>query len=736
MATAQSKLDILIEARNSASGTLRQVQSDASGLENALVGIGTGLVAAFSIEAIRRVADASFELARMSAQTTDIKASFDQLGASVGQSSVAMMSSLKEASRGAISDYDLMLNANRAMMSGVADSAEEIAALMDVARARSQAVGATTADAFQDIVTGIARGSTQILDNLNIFLDLTTVYEEYASGISKTVAQLSDQEKKQALVNAVLRDSADLVKANEAAGNDAASNFERMDAAISNAKDALGGLFQPAMVVVANSIADAAQAAADSMNEMAHIDSTNTLWAKGDDITRTLEAMEAAAQRMREAGGSGDVAGLKEAANHIEMLRASLQAMGEQYNVAAAQTGAPLIDLAMLQQGNMAFQEMSVGLNNIEAAADGASAALGMMNTLAQEAWDIAVAQSLAITQQIESAAAASGALFAGKQGGDAGLARQQAVTAELTAQRKLWLDLNYTTKEIDEVLMPGYISQLREADQSLFRAASNTTVLSDEARAAKAEFESLKGTIEGVLQGALNTGVASADSILESMGLRPDAINEDARRLADVAIKGFDSPWADYFRTAHPGLFDDMFFGDIKAVAAQQLKDFEDGLNPELIDRDRAKERIKRMIIGDQSMAAMASELAAELSSELGVPMQQALQAAQGELGMGGGMLGVGGESAQGFTDGAVMKLDETGGGAAFVDRYVGQMRGNFSVLGTAGRDAAKVWSDGFYGYAAENLSPALISLLAQLVTPSVMAQFAQQGSLEGAVP
>ena len=47
---------------------------------------------------------------------------------------------------------------------------------------------------------------------------------------------------------------------------------------------------------------------------------------------------------------------------------------------------------------------------------------------------------------------------------------------------------------------------------------------------------------------------------------------------------------------------------GDIKTKAAQLLKDFEDGLNPQLIDKDKAKERVKRMILGDASMAELAA--------------------------------------------------------------------------------------------------------------------------------
>ena len=126
-------------------------------------------------------------------------------------------------------------------------------------------------------------------------------------------------------------------------------------------------------------------------------------------------------------------------------------------------------------------------------------------------------------------------------------------------------------------------VEAAREAEKATRATGGAVEQLSD-------EYQNLQSAVQSALSGALDVGVGvSADSLLESMGLRPDALNEDARRLADVAVKGWDSPWADYFRTTFPQMFDDMYFGgDIKAVAAQQLKDFEDGLNPELIDHEQ----------------------------------------------------------------------------------------------------------------------------------------------------
>lgn len=59
-------------------------------------------------------------------------------------------------------------------------------------------------EALDDIVTGLGRGSAQILDNLGIVVNQTEAQEKYAQSVGKTVEQLSEVEKKQALVNAVV----------------------------------------------------------------------------------------------------------------------------------------------------------------------------------------------------------------------------------------------------------------------------------------------------------------------------------------------------------------------------------------------------------------------------------------------------------------------------------------------------------------------------------------------------
>lgn len=133
-----------------------------------------------------------------------VRNSFDRLTKDIWQNSQEILNSLKDASKGTVSDFNLMLSANKAMSLWVAKNTEEFTTLMEIARVKGQAMWLTMEQAFNDIVTWLWRSSPMILDNLWITIKLWEAQELYAQKLWKTVEQLTDQEKKQALINAVV----------------------------------------------------------------------------------------------------------------------------------------------------------------------------------------------------------------------------------------------------------------------------------------------------------------------------------------------------------------------------------------------------------------------------------------------------------------------------------------------------------------------------------------------------
>ena len=184
-------------------------------------------------------------------KTKEAEEAMDRLSRNLNLNSKDILSGLQTASKGAVSNYGLILSANKAMSLGVAKNTNDFTTLwaltfsetvlfttlMEIARIKAKNMGITTTQAYNDIVTGLGRGSAMILDNLGITINAAQANEEYAKSIGKTVSQLTDAEKKQALINKVVADGK---KELEAAGEVMLTDAERRQkliAQIENMKD-------------------------------------------------------------------------------------------------------------------------------------------------------------------------------------------------------------------------------------------------------------------------------------------------------------------------------------------------------------------------------------------------------------------------------------------------------------------------------------------------------------------
>lgn len=179
---------------------------------------------------------------------------FQALEAQVGRSADNLIASLREATRGQASDFELLTAANKALALGI--EKDSLPALAKTAQALGKITGRSASEAFQDITTGIGRASPLILDNLGIVFDVTAEYEKYAETLGKTGDQLSKFEQKQALVNATIESSAPVVAALNAKSETSADKFERFGAVIDNLKVKIGENFIDGLTEIQQSFSD------------------------------------------------------------------------------------------------------------------------------------------------------------------------------------------------------------------------------------------------------------------------------------------------------------------------------------------------------------------------------------------------------------------------------------------------------------------------------------------------
>jgi hypothetical protein len=826
--TAKDSGTPVINNFKTALGSIDQVAGQAAtglGGLNAAMALGG---AALGIGGVVQLTQALFGLAEAGASFTELENASTALAESFGVNGNAMLSAMREAADGTIGDAQLMIAANRAIVTGVGANAQEMATLIEDAKARADAFGVSSTQAFDTLITAIGNASPRMLKQLGYTIDLTEANEAYAASIGVASDKLTEQQQRASILQAVLAQTGRIP-----ATDSAADSFERLGVSIEKAKISLGTLIAPALVPAIEGVTFALdelsarmQGLPDGLNESLAIsvnqiqDWQNRLGAaqqQNAGVADFLFGTQTAGTFDDEiAAANEQIAAFQQLKTTVELANQALEqgATGAGQYVAqvnaiadaAANSGSLTQEqVAALQGLNAELNNAIGGLNSAAAAEANLSATVASVNpqldeqtTKLKAMWVAAAgalgaatafdgykksvaeaqqanqaftalnnlglapdreffdAQQLAEAQEgikelqaianepVQIKAAVDSASFAAgqkaiqdalKAGQDQTLAQQAGVAAsvqttqELERQVEAWEAAGYSAGQITNLLLPSMRSQI----------SSTVDGVSEMEKA----FDKVKSAAQGVIQSALNPGVGvDPNAILESMGLREDAVNENARRLADIAQNGLkDQSWLPVFKDSAPQAWADLMEaqsagGDIRAAAARLLLDFQDGLRPDLLDKEKAKELVRRAILGDQNSAALASEIATELSTELGVSLAAAQDAANSALGV--DVEGKGGASQLTITP--VVSFGE---GAAEEAKKLGstikaglESESSLKALMQAGTAAAATWGSAFLTAVGDKVPPELIDMLTSLITPQVQARLGGLAGQTGATP
>jgi len=163
--------------------------------------------AAFSLQGVLLqvgVALSASALIERAKDVEQVRLAFDNLTASIGGTSSAFLVGLRKATRGAVSDLELMRVANNAILLGVTKNQDQFVELARIARRLGQALGRTATESINDLALGIGRRSRKILDNLGLIVKVGEANENYARSLGKLAKDLSIAEQNQAFLNATL----------------------------------------------------------------------------------------------------------------------------------------------------------------------------------------------------------------------------------------------------------------------------------------------------------------------------------------------------------------------------------------------------------------------------------------------------------------------------------------------------------------------------------------------------
>ena len=169
----------------------------------AIGGGSSGLVGAYATLAANVfAATAAFQVFKEAAAFENLIAGLNAVGAAAGRNLTFASEKLVEVSGYAISTERAM----RSMALGVSSgfSTDQMSELTKVARGASLALGRDMGDAMDRLTRGAAKLEPEILDELGIMVRLDDATEKYAATIGKSAGQLSQFERRQAFLNAIL----------------------------------------------------------------------------------------------------------------------------------------------------------------------------------------------------------------------------------------------------------------------------------------------------------------------------------------------------------------------------------------------------------------------------------------------------------------------------------------------------------------------------------------------------
>ena len=185
-----------------------------------------------------------------SSKLNSMKASFDSLSRGAMDSQKAL-EDLKNATNNTMSEFDLLQQANNALVLGVAKTSEEMSEMFDIAQRLGRALGRDTRSSVESLITGIGRQSRLMLDNIGIIVKTKDAYAVYAQELNKTVDALTESEQKQAFLNATLESARQKVNLVGQETRNAQSRFEEFTASLENAGATIGNSLTPLMVSLA-----------------------------------------------------------------------------------------------------------------------------------------------------------------------------------------------------------------------------------------------------------------------------------------------------------------------------------------------------------------------------------------------------------------------------------------------------------------------------------------------------
>jgi len=368
------------------------IKSSSKGLEG-LAKAADIAKTALAGSAIVMAGKAAYNLGVLGAQSLRTKRAFDAI--SGGAFNAAdNLDAMRRATRGAMSEQNMMATANQLLQMGLANNAEELEGVTEMAVTLGAAMGKEAGPAVEEFSLMLANQSIPRLDTFGISASKVRArileLQKATPGLSREMAFNTAVNEEGAKAMERLGDAAD----DELLAN------ERLEASMADLKVMAGEALAPAMAEVAEAAATVTRAVIDAQREIDNL--RDELGDAAVEAAQTEDVMGTLADASGILSGELDATGtnLYEAGSAMEALRARAVAMAE--GVAeAVESGRSQVDgwssslFGTAEAGNVASEsmyELSTSVNTV-------ASSFGEMEFDDEQLWKMAAASGASLDE-------------------------------------------------------------------------------------------------------------------------------------------------------------------------------------------------------------------------------------------------------------------------------------------------------------------------------------------------
>jgi len=298
---ADKKLNIKVRTQGA-----KRAKKDLKGVESGIAKMGkAAAIAATAFFGAKKLIAGIQKTVELAAKLEGVERGFINLTKSA-KFSAQTFDKLQKATDGTINSIELMTQANNAMLLGIFESEDQMASMFDTAQRLAKALGKDTRFGIESLVTGMGRQSKLMLDNLGIMVKTEDAYEQFALSLGVTTSELTDQQRKQAFVNATMKEANRLVSTLGEEQLTTADASKQFSAAVDELSISIGKGFSPSVETGTKVLTEFIKKAGETDWDLTFSSLKIQLMAISPHFAALAGGLDAAARKIEEAKKAGE----------------------------------------------------------------------------------------------------------------------------------------------------------------------------------------------------------------------------------------------------------------------------------------------------------------------------------------------------------------------------------------------------------------------------------------------